>query len=138
MKNKKICSHPFFTPERIETEILQELCNLGILDERHALLCYTDSATIVIGYLDKHNMNPLHICGFEPGCISVCLYSQNTPVRYSGDITTLQQMEFISTLYTHWGQLVTVLMKSAADASPWVYARAQENVAHWRQIKCIK
>ena len=135
VEKKNICPHPFFTPERIETQILQELCDLGILDEQHALLCYTDSASITIGYMDSGYMNPRHICKFESGYVSIDLYSRDRPIRFVGDITTLKQMELIHTLYSYWGALVTVLIKSITNTAPWTYTRAQENVAYWCQMK---
>jgi len=133
MENKNICSHPFYLDDRIETKVLQELCNLGILDQRHALLCYPDSATIHIGYLDVERIDPQYIPFFEGGYLAIYLYTDKHPIRYHTDITTLKDMELIHVLYRHWGALVTVLMKSVSNELPTTYEKSKANVEKWSQ-----
>ena len=131
MENKIICPHPFYSDDRIETKVLQELCNLGILDERHAILCYHDSATIHIGYLDVEKIDPLYIPFFEGGYLQIYLYADKHPIRYHTDITTLKDMELIALVYRNWGALVTVLMTSVSNEIPTIYERAKANVEKW-------
>ncbi|MCX6823608.1 MAG: hypothetical protein NT085_00570 [candidate division SR1 bacterium] len=131
MKNKKICPHPFYTDDRIETKILKELCNLGILDERHALLCFPDSATIHIGYLDTKEMNPKHIPSFDGTYIKIYLYCSNNPVGANGTISTFKEMQLFSLIYSNWGPIVTALLPSVSQEEPSVYEKAKENVATW-------
>lgn len=135
MENKNICSHPFYSDDRIETKFLQELCNLGILDKRHAILCYPDAATIHIGYLDMERIDSQCIPFFEGGCIEIYLYSDNNPVRYHKDVTTFKDMELIHLIYKHWGALVTVLMNSVSEKVPTTYALAKANVEKWSQMQ---
>lgn len=132
-QKKPIYAHPFYTEERIETKILQELCDLGILDTRHALLCHPDAATIKIGYLNLDEMDPTKIPFFEEGHIEIYLYCEKNPVSYRV-ATTLKQMEFISLLYRNWGALVTVLFKSVSDAHQYVYENAKINVENWNKL----
>lgn len=134
MKNKNICPHPFYLGDRIETKVLQELCNLGILDARHALLCYTDSATIHIGYLDVEKIDPQYIPFFEGGYLAIYLYADKHPIRYHTDITTLKDMELISLIYKHWSALVVVLMESVSKEIPTTYEKAKANVEKWNQM----
>ncbi|MEI6672197.1 MAG: hypothetical protein WCL02_02295 [bacterium] len=131
-QNKPICAHPFYTEERMETKIIQELCNLGILDTRHALLCYSDAATLRIGYLNINEMDPTKIPFFEQGCIEIYLYNEKNSVSYQ--ITTLKQMELISLLYNNWSALVTVLLKSVSEVHTFAYENAQKNVAKWNDL----
>jgi len=134
MENQKICPHPFYLDSRIETQVLQELCNLGILDVRHAILCFPDSATVHIGYLDTKKMDPQHIPFFDGGYIEIYLYSDKNPVGYHKAISTMKEMELISLLYTNWAALVTVLLEPVAkNASPLIYEKSKENVEKWNQ-----
>ena len=133
MENKNICSHPFYLDDRIETKILQELCNLGILNERHALLCYPDSATIHIGYLDVERIDSQCIPFFKGGYIEIYLYSYKKPVRCRKEIMTLKDMELLHVLYTNWSALVSVLITSVSKEQPPIYERAIANVENWTQ-----
>lgn len=141
MTNKKICSHPFYLHDRIATKVLQELCNLSILDERHALMIYPEIALIKIGYFDLKRIYPKSFPFYEGGMIEINLCSYDSPVKYHADgitvknreLHSLKDMELISLLYNNWASLVTVLMKFVSNEQTNIYEEAKTNVEKWTQ-----